>query len=252
MKLQFLGTGTSMGVPVIGCKCDVCTSSDPRDARLRASALFTVEGKNILIDAGPDFRMQMLRANCTRLHGILLTHMHYDHVGGLDDLRCYNYLMNKPIDVFADRLTAESLHRSMPYVFAEHKYPGVPLMSLTQISDEPFTVEGIRVTPIPVMHCKLPIYGYRIGNWAYITDASYVPDSSIALLQGCDVLVLNALRPKPHLSHFSLQEALDVVERVAPKRAYFTHMCHDIGLHADADSRLPQGVHFAYDGLIIE
>lgn len=252
MRMTFLGTGTSIGVPVIGCSCEVCKSCDERDIRLRASVLWEVEGRKFLIDAGPDFRQQMLRSGCSEFNAILVTHEHYDHVGGLDDVRGINLATKKDVVIYAEDAPANAIRRSLHYVFAAEKYPGVPNMTLNVIGLVPFTVDGIEIMPIRVMHCKLPILGFRIGNWAYITDASYISDENLELLKGLDVLVINALRWKEHISHFSVEETLSVVEKVKPCRTYFTHLCHEIGLYEEAQKRLPEGVVIAYDGLVIE
>lgn len=252
MKITFLGTGTSIGVPVIGCECEICRSVDPRDNRLRASILWEVGNTNILVDAGPDFRIQMLRAKCSSVSSILLTHLHYDHVGGLDDVRGLNLSMKKAVDIYANRQTADAVRRVMPYVFVENKYPGVPNMNLYEVDEESFEASGVLVEPIPVMHGKMPILGYRIGNWAYITDASYISEESMTKLQGLDVLILNALRFKEHPSHFSVEESLAIVEQLKPRRTYFTHFSHEIGLHSETQKKLPPNVYLAYDGLIVE
>lgn len=252
MKMTFLGTGTSIGVPVIGCKCDVCRSTDARDKRLRTSALWEVGDKRILIDAGPDFRYQMLRAGSPSIDAILLTHLHYDHVGGLDDVRGINYITHRAIDIYADERTCQMVRHNMPYVFVENKYPGVPDMSLHTIDDKPFCVSGIDITPIPVMHYKLPILGYRINNWAYITDANYISPESLDKIRDCEVLIINALRIKEHISHFNLEQSLDIIRQVKPQRAYLTHFSHEIGLHRMVQPTLPDNVFMAYDGLIIE
>lgn len=257
MKITILGSGTSTGVPEIGCKCPVCTSSDPRDNRLRCSGLVDVDGVRILIDCGPDFREQMIRLDDFKpLDGVLITHEHYDHVGGLDDLRPFCRFRDVP--VYAERYTAERLRQRIPYCFAEHLYPGVPRITLEDIvPDAPFTVsnsEGrrVEVLPIRVMHGKLPILGYRIGRMAWITDMLVLPESEYALLQGLDVLVMNALRTQPHPTHQHLQQALENAQRIGARETYFIHMSHSIGLHADAGRSLPPNVHFAYDGMVIE
>lgn len=253
MRITFLGTGTSTGIPVIGCKCRTCLSTDRRDDRLRTSALWEVNGYNILIDVGPDFRTQMIRAHVSRVDAILVTHQHYDHVGGLDDVRGLNYSMGQSINVFAEPNVAAAFKHNLSYIFAANKYPGVPEIGLYEIdANKPFSpCEGVMVTPIRVLHGKLPIVGFRINDWAYITDASYISDDSLELLKNLDVLVINALRYEEHLSHFSLPESLDIVAKVQPKRAYFTHIAHHLPPHGEVEPTLPSNVHLAYDGLII-
>lgn len=253
MRLQFLGTGTSTGIPVIGCQCRTCLSTDRRDDRMRTSALWEVNGYNILIDVGPDFRTQLLRAHINRVNAIIITHQHYDHVGGLDDVRGLNYSMRQSINVFAEPNVAAAFRHNLSYIFAENKYPGVPEIGLHEIDcTKPFEAcPGVMITPIRVMHGQLPIVGFRINNWAYITDASFISDESLEQLRGLDVLVLNALRFEEHMSHFSLPESLDVVAKVQPKRTYFTHIAHHMPPHAEVEPTLPENVFLAYDGLII-
>lgn len=250
MKITFLGTGTSTGVPEIGCKCPVCTSKDPRDNRLRTSALVEVEGKRILIDCGPDFRYQMIRQNIDNLDAILITHEHYDHVGGLDDLR--PLLKEKDIEIFLENNVAEAIETRLPYAFREHKYPGVPDLKFVRITEKPFLAADIEVVPIRLMHARLPILGYRIGNLAYLTDFKYIPENEFAKLENLDLLVVEALRKGEHYSHESLEEALANIERIRPKEAYLVHMSHRVGLHAEANKELPPHVHYAYDGLTVE
>lgn len=250
MQITFLGTGTSTGIPQIGCTCPVCTSTDPKDNRLRTSVVVSVNGKNILIDCGPDFRQQVLRSGIGRIDAVLITHIHYDHTGGIDDLRPFGGKHTLPI--YLEAPVAEGIRTRLPYCFGDHLYPGVPNIRLQEIGIEPFTIENIEVTPIRVMHYKLPILGYRIGGLVYITDALTIPDEEYAKMKQVDVLVINALRKQPHLSHQTLDEALRVIERVQPREAYLVHMSHHMGLTAEVEKELPPHVHFAYDGLVVE
>lgn len=257
MKLTFLGTGTSQGVPVIGCKCAVCRSEDRRDRRLRTSALLDVEGVRIAIDAGPDFRYQMLREGVTRLDAILLTHQHKDHTAGIDDVRAFNFVdypTIRTMHIYGNRTTINRVLHEYDYAFAENKYRGVPVIELHTIDEQqPFSIGGVEIVPIVGEHSsRFRSVGYRIGDLAYITDFSRIEPSEEAKLIGVKVLVINALRWEPHDSHFSVGEALDVIRRVQPERAFLTHMSHGIGLHAEAEARLPEGVNFAYDGLVVE
>lgn len=251
MKLTFLGTGTSTGVPEIGCKCEVCTSVDPRDSRLRCSALLQEGDTTILIDCGPDFRTQMLRADVKKIDALFLTHKHFDHMAGIDDLRPYT--RDKELPIYADEDTSQQVRSFFPYCFGEVKYPGVANIGLHLVEhDVPFAVGGLDITPIRVFHGKLPITGYRFGSLAYITDMSRIEPKELEKLRGVEVLVMNALRySKPHNSHQTVLEALAIVDYLKPRDVYFTHMMHHIGLHAKIEKCLPQGVHFAYDGLEI-
>lgn len=248
MKIEFLGTGTSTGIPQIGCDCPTCTSTDPHDRRLRASAIVTLDnGRKLLIDCGPDFREQILRAGAPELEALLVTHSHYDHVGGIDDLRPY-CRGGRHFPTYCTADVAEDLRERNPWSFAKHLYPGVPTFEIHEITPAtPFTVAGVEVVPIPVMHAKLPIVGYRFGALAYITDCKTMPEESYALLKGVDTLVINALRQKEHGSHISLDEALAIIERIKPRQAYLTHMSHDMG--PEASVVLPDNVKFAFDGL---
>lgn len=250
MKLKFLGTGTSTGVPQIGCGCAVCQSEDAHDKRLRASVLVSIGETNILIDCGPDFREQMLRIGSPKLESLLITHSHYDHVSGIDDLRPY-CTIGDGFPIYCKSDVATDLKERVPYCFAEHPYPGVPALNINEISTKPFMIGEIEVIPLPVMHYKLPIVGYKIGNLAYITDAKVVPDSTIEILRGVDTLVINALRTREHISHMTLAQALDVVNAIKPRITYLTHLSHDMGLHNEVSRRLPEDVKLAYDDLSI-
>jgi phosphoribosyl 1,2-cyclic phosphate phosphodiesterase len=252
MRITFLGTGTSMGVPVIACKCEVCQSQATRDKRLRSSVLVEINGKTILIDAGPDFRQQMLMANVSHIDGILLTHGHTDHVGGLDDVRAINWQMQRPMPIYAEGFVLDELKQRYAYAFAEHKYPGVPEYQLITIGTSPFFVGDVAVIPIRVWHHKLPVLGFRFGNLAYITDANRIDNSEMDKLRNLDVLIINGLREEEHLSHFSLSEALNVISELLPKRAFITHISHQMGLHNSVNAQLPPNVVLAYDGLVLE
>ena len=252
MKLTFLGTGTSTGVPELGCKCEVCTSNDPHDARLRCSALLENDDTTILIDCGPDFRAQMLRADVARLDALVITHKHYDHTAGIDDLR--PFASQKTFPIYANEDTAQQIRSMFPYCFGEVKYPGVPNIEIHSIEDmQPFNIGSVEVEPIRVFHAALPIVGYRFGKLAYITDMSCIELSELDKLKGVEVLVINALRySKPHRSHQTVLEALRVVDYLSPRETYFTHMMHHIGLHSKIEKCLPKGVFLAYDGLEVE
>ena len=253
IKVTILGSGTSQGVPVIACDCDVCLSEDSRDKRLRSSILVEVENKRIVVDTGPDFRQQMLRANVKALDAILFTHEHKDHVAGLDDVRAFNYRQGKAMDVFCTERVGAALKREFHYVFSNERYPGIPELKLHTIINEPFNVSpGLEILPIEVMHYKMPVFGFRIGGLTYITDAKTVTDREAEKVIGTDVLIINALHHSHHLSHFNLTEALEFIARVQPKRAYLTHISHLFGRHADIERMLPPNVFPAYDGLQLE
>lgn len=252
MKITFLGTGTSQGVPVIGCDCSVCTSSDPKDKRLRVSVLLEIGDKNIVIDSGPDFRYQMLRAGVKRLDAILFTHEHKDHIAGLDDVRAFNYFQQQAMEVFAHKRVQESLIREFYYAFASVKYPGVPLINLNEIKNTPFSVEGVEITPIEVMHYKLPVFGFRFGDFTYITDAKTVAEEELEKIKGSKILVINALQKEKHISHFTLDEAIAFAHEVKAEKTYFTHMSHKLGTHEDIMRQLPENIELAYDGLVID
>lgn len=253
MKLTFLGTGTSQGVPVIACHCDVCRSVDKRDCRLRTSALLTTdEGKHILFDIGPDFRQQMLRQKVERLDAILVTHAHRDHVAGLDDVRSFNYVQHKNMDVYLNAVAKHALLRDYGYIFEHHEFPGLPEADLHEVGDEPFVATGTTVVPVKAMHKDLPILGFRVGPVAYITDANYIAPEELKKINGVKLLVINALRKQKHFSHFSLPEALALIDSVQPERAFLTHISHEMGLHADVEKEFPKGVSLAYDNLEVE
>ena len=253
MKFTFLGTGTSQGVPVIACECNTCQSDDKKDKRLRSSLLFEKDDTIVLFDAGPDFRQQMLRANVRRLDAILLTHEHKDHIAGMDDVRAFNYRTKDAIDIYAEKRVQNAIKREYAYVFSDDPYPGVPMMRLNDIYDGVlFHVKQLEIIPIRVMHWNLPIFGFRIGTFAYITDASYVSDESINRLQGVKYLVVDALRREKHLSHFNVEDALEFASKISPEKVYFTHIGHQMGRYDDINPTLPHNVMLAYDGLCVE
>lgn len=252
MKLTILGSGTSQGIPVIACDCPVCCSGDKKDKRLRCSALLEINGKNIVIDAGPDFRYQMLRAGVKDIRAILLTHEHKDHIGGLDDVRAFNWVKQGAVDVYSNLRTKEVVYKDYSYAFSEYKYPGVPEINLQIVGNQSFYIDETEVIPIPVMHHKLPVLGYRIGNFAYVTDANAIPESSMEKLAGVECLVLNALRKESHLSHFTLSQALDVIRRLNVKQAWLTHIGHQMGLAEEVAGELPPHVSLAYDNMVAE
>jgi phosphoribosyl 1,2-cyclic phosphate phosphodiesterase len=251
VNITFLGTGTSQGVPVIACDCETCRSKDPRDNRLRTSLLLETDDVTLLFDAGPDFRQQMLRANVRRLDAIVLTHEHKDHIAGMDDVRAFNYKSQDAIDIYAEERVQKAIKREFAYVFEENRYPGVPKMRLNNIPEFGFEIMGLGLTPIRVRHMNLEIYGFRIGSFAYITDASYIPEASMEKLIGVKYLVVNALRKEKHVSHFSLREAIEVIHEVSPRKAFITHISHQMGLCENVSIELPQGIMLAYDGLKI-
>jgi phosphoribosyl 1,2-cyclic phosphate phosphodiesterase len=252
LKITFLGTGTSTGVPMIACDCEVCTSTDKKDKRLRSSVLIQSATTNLVIDTTPDFRYQMLRVGLRKLDGVLFTHPHKDHIAGLDDIRAFNYILKKPIDIYANEMTQEAIVREFPYAFADLKYPGIPEIRLNRIDREPFVVGDIPVVPIQVWHLKMPVLGFRFGKFTYITDANRIEDGEKNKIRGSQVIVLNALRHEKHVSHYSLEEAIDEVRKLGIPRAYFTHISHQLGRHALINPTLPVGMGLAYDGLVLE
>lgn len=253
MNVTFLGTGTSGGIPVLTCNCQVCNSLDFRDKRLRASVWIEVDGKSFVIDTGPDFRQQALRERISHIDAILYTHEHKDHTAGMDDIRPYNYLHGiKHLNLYARPSVGKQLQKEFYYAFQETKYPGVPLINLYAIENQDFIVEGIRITPIEVLHHRLPVFGFRIKNFTYITDVNYISDAELEKVYGTEVLVLGALQREKHISHFTLNEAIEVAQKVGAKTTYFTHISHKMGLHADVLKELPENITLAYDGLKIK
>jgi phosphoribosyl 1,2-cyclic phosphate phosphodiesterase len=251
LKITFLGTGTSQGIPVITCNCVVCRSDDYRNKRLRVSVLIETADKTIVIDSGPDFRYQMLRANVQDLDAILYTHEHKDHVAGLDDIRPFNYLLKKNIDIYATERVQHGLRKEFSYIFAEVKYPGLPQIEMHTISDQSFYIGNTEIKPLDIMHYKLPILGFRIGDFTYITDAKTVPEETVEKIKGTKLLVINALQNEHHISHFTLDEAIEFAQRIGAEATYFTHMSHNLGLHEDVEKELPKNIKLAYDGLTL-
>jgi len=251
LKITFLGSGTSQGVPVIGCSCEVCQSLDYRDKRLRSSIRVEISGQSIIVDAGPDFRQQMLRENVQRLDAILFTHAHRDHTAGLDDVRAYNFMQGMDMPVFGSQKVLDQLRIEFAYAFDKDSYPGIPRLALNRIDEKVFDVNGVNILPLPVLHLNLPVLGFRFRNFSYITDANFIPEETFELLKGTEVLVLNALQQAPHVSHFNLKEALRMVSIIKPAKTYFTHISHKLGRHADTEKSLPDNVSLAYDGLEI-
>ncbi len=249
MKITFLGTGTSQGVPVIACDCAICLSDDPKDNRLRASLLVETASNTFVIDAGPDFRQQMLRARVKKIDGIFLTHEHKDHISGMDDLRAFNYRSQAAIDIYAEERVQNAVRKEYAYVFSENQYPGVPKMELHNIDKYNIIIGDDTIIPLRIFHYRLPILGFRIGDMAYITDANYIPEETKEKLIGVKYLVINALRKEKHISHFSLGEALSFVEEISPRYAFITHIGHQMGKHADINRELPANVTLAWDGL---
>jgi phosphoribosyl 1,2-cyclic phosphate phosphodiesterase len=249
MKITFLGTGTSQGVPIIACKCSVCSSKNLKDKRLRSSILIQYNDINIVIDTGPDFRQQMLSSAITSCEAILYTHAHRDHLAGLDDIRAFNFIMQKPIDIYCETPVDKAIRREFFYAFEEIKYPGVPEMDIHIIDETPFELFGKTIIPLRVWHHKMPVLGFKIDDFVYITDANKIDDSVKEKIKGCEVLVLNALRREHHISHFTLAEAVELCNELKPKKAFFTHISHQLGLHDDVNAELPDYIKLAYDGL---
>ncbi len=252
MKLIFLGTGTSQGVPVVACQCPVCLSENPKDKRLRSSVMIETEGQCLVIDAGPDFRQQMLKYKVRHLNGILLTHEHVDHIFGLDDIRAFNWVQKQPTDIYAEERVQVAIRRIFDYVFADWKYPGIPQMHLHLLENKEFKIGDLKVMPIRGFHYKLPVFGFRIGKLAYVTDINRLESQELDKLRGLDVMVINALRKEEHISHYSLPEALGVIAEVKPAKAYLTHLSHQMGFYDEVQKELPENVFLAYDGLEVE
>jgi phosphoribosyl 1,2-cyclic phosphate phosphodiesterase len=252
VHVRFLGTGTSQGIPMIACSCEVCRSTDPCDQRLRVSMHIETEGKSFIIDTGPDFRQQILRAGIQRVDAVLYTHEHKDHTAGMDDIRGFNYAQKSSIPLYAQAPVIEQLKREFAYAFAEDKYPGVPEIEVHEIENRPFTIAGVSIIPILVKHYYLDVLGFRFGDFTYITDANFISDEELDKVRGSKVIVINALRKTTHISHFTLDEALEVIEKIKPEKAYITHISHMMGLHAEVEKELPPHVHLAFDGLTLE
>lgn len=252
MKVTFLGTGTSQGVPLIACPCAVCHSANPKDKRLRTSVLLESEATKIVIDSGPDFRQQLLRENIKTLDAVVFTHEHKDHIAGLDEVRAFNFINNMRMPVYATHRVQQAIKREFAYIFTEKQYPGIPQIDLHTIADDPFTIKDIELLPINVQHYNLPVKAFRINNFCYITDANYINDLEKEKIKGAEVIVINALRKEEHVSHFTFQQAIDLMVELKPQKAYFTHLSHQLGLHDDVSGELPDFIQLAYDGLSIE
>ncbi len=251
MIFTFLGTGTSQGVPMIGCKCNVCSSKDPKDKRLRSSLMVENNSERIVIDSGPDFRQQMLREKVDSLDAVIFTHEHKDHIAGLDDVRAFNYLHKKAMNVYATNRVQEALRRDFHYVFSGDMYPGIPKITMNTIHELNFMVESFKIIPVPVLHMNLPVLGFRIGDFSYVTDANFIDQKSKSLLMDSEVLVINALRKEKHISHFNLDEAIKMAEELKARKTYLTHISHQLGLHEEVNKELPSNIQCAYDGLKI-
>ena len=249
IKITFLGTGTSQGVPIIACECEVCTSSDSRNKRLRSSILVENETTRFIIDSGPDFRQQLLREKVKRLDAVVFTHEHKDHIAGLDEVKAFNFINKMVMPVYATKRVQEALHREFAYIFSDDKYPGIPEIDVIDFENDPFYVGGILLTPINVLHYRLPVKGFRINDFAYVTDANFISEEEKKKLKNLNVLVLNALRREPHISHFTFEEAIKLVNELKPRKAYFTHISHQLGLHESISKELPKNIELAVDGL---
>lgn len=252
MIITFLGTGTSQGVPVIACECSVCRSQNPKDYRLRASILIESPEAKIVIDSGPDFRQQLLRENLKTLDAVVFTHEHKDHLAGLDEVKAFNFLNKMRMPVYATERVQKALKREFEYIFSEEKYPGIPEIDLHTINDQPFRVKDIEFLPIDVLHFRLPVKAFRIKDFTYITDANFISEQEKAKIKGSKIIVVNALRKEQHVSHFTFQQAIDLMNELKPEKAYFTHISHQLGLHDEVSKELPDFIEIAFDGLKIE
>ena len=248
MKITLLGTGTSQGVPVIACRCEVCLSSNPKDNRLRSSVMIEVDNINFVIDTGPDFRQQMLREKVENVDAILFTHHHKDHVAGMDDIRAFNYRWKKDMQLYCTKLTEEALKKEFPYVFSDVKCPGIPEVKINIIKNEPFKIQDTTIIPIKAQHYMMPVFGFRINNFVYLTDVSAISELEKEKMEGADLIILDALRKKEHISHFNLQQALALLEELKPKKALLIHISHYMGLHDEVNNELPNHIKLAYDG----
>jgi phosphoribosyl 1,2-cyclic phosphate phosphodiesterase len=252
LKVTFLGTGTSQGVPIIGCTCAVCTSKAKEDNRLRSSIFVETDTVNFIIDTGPDFRQQMLRMGPKRMDAVVFTHSHKDHISGFDDIRAFNFIQKAKMDVYLEDPVMLAIKRDFFYMFEEIKYPGIPEADFHIINNHPFKIKNLEITPIRVHHYRMPVLGFRVGNFTYITDANSISEAEIEKIRGSEVLVLNALRRETHISHFSFEEAIAMAVKIGAKQTYFTHISHQLGLHEDVNRELPAAIRLAYDGLELE
>ena len=252
VKLTFLGTGTSQGIPLIGCECKVCQSTDVKDKRLRTSVLIEHNNNTFVIDTGPDFRQQMLREKVKNLNAVIFTHEHKDHIAGLDDVRAFNFLLNKPMDVYATERVQNAIKKEFSYIFSDEKYPGIPKINLHTIATGKFAINGTTFIPIEVMHHKMPVKGFRIGGITYITDANFISEEEKKKIKGSEIIIINALRKEEHISHYTFKQAIDLMFELEPKKAYFTHISHQLGLHKEVMNELPDWIELAYDGLTVE
>jgi phosphoribosyl 1,2-cyclic phosphate phosphodiesterase len=252
ITITVLGTGTSQGIPVVACECEVCKSSDHHDKRLRTSVMIQTPHNILVVDAGPDFRQQMLRENVKQLDAILITHDHKDHIGGIDDIRAFNWVMQKPMHIYSNERSMETIRKDFSYAFEQNPYPGAPEIILHTIHNKPFTINGDTIIPIEAMHGLLPVFGFRTGNFSYLTDASAISWQELEKMKGSEIVIINGLRKQKHHSHFSIDEAIGIIQQIKPRQAYITHVSHQLGFHKEINAQLPNGIELAYDGLKIE